>query len=285
MRALGLAAVTVLLVSGRANAELVAGQATTVSHPMLQVSGTGTAQVAPDTVRVTASVITEGAIVDTARERNAQVVQRAMKAVEALKLRNVATKTVDYTMQRVTRDVHTNAKADLLSLDVPWKVTASQPEGLMYTLDLPVVLGYEAKNSVTVRVQGVPADELSASAGKIVDALMASGCNQITSVAYSLEQDQTAARREALVKAVKDAQMTAEVVAAAAGRKITGIRSISPSYSPRLLRPEDAVLWRRGRACRGRDGLGPTDRDLADERHAGTHRTSAGELRTRLQRR
>jgi uncharacterized protein YggE len=36
--------------------------------------------------------------------------------------------------------------------------------------------------------------------------------------------------REALTKAMKDAQTTAEAVAAAAGRKIVGIRNISPAY-------------------------------------------------------
>ncbi len=225
-----IAVVALLALAGGAQAEMVAGQATMVPRPMLSVNGTGTVQVPPDTVRVTASIITDGATVEQARQKNAQIAQQAMNAVAALKLKNVAMKTVDYTMKRVTTTVHGSVKASLSDLQVPWNAAGLQAGGEMYGIDIPVTLGYEASNSITVRVQGVPPDELSASASKIIDALMAAGCNQITSVAYSLEQDQTTARRDALAKAVKDAQTTADVVAAAAGRKITGIRSISPNY-------------------------------------------------------
>ena len=222
-------AVTVVL-GGAAQAEMVAGQATMVPRPTLQVNGTGTVQVAPDTVRVTASIISEGSTVERARERNAQVAQRAMKAVEALKLRNVAMKTADYTMKRVTTSAHVGVKPDLTKMDIPWDMAVVKPQSDVYGIDIPVVLGYQATNSITVRVQGVPPDELSASASKIIDALMGAGTNEITSVTYSLEQDSSAARREALAKAVKEAQATAQVVADAAGRKIVGIRNISPAY-------------------------------------------------------
>jgi uncharacterized protein YggE len=227
-----IAMVVALAFAGAAQAEMVTGEATVVPRPMLSVNGTGTVQVPPDTVRVTASIITDAATVAEAREKNAQVAQRAMNAVAALELRNVAMKTADYTMKRVTTTVHGNVKANLSDLQVPWNAAGLQTSGDMYGIDIPITLGYEASNSITVRVQGVPPDELSSSAGKIIDALMDAGTNQITSVAYSLEKDSTAARREALAKAVKDAQMTADVVAATAGRKIVGIRSISPSYYP-----------------------------------------------------
>ncbi len=59
---------------------------------------------------------------------------------------------------------------------------------------------------------------------------MAAGCNQITRVSYSLEQDPNTAQRQALAKAMEDAQLTAQTIAQAAGRTITGIRSINPSY-------------------------------------------------------
>jgi hypothetical protein len=238
--------VTVLVLGGVAQAELLQGQVTTVGHPMLSVSGSGIVQVAPDTLRVTASVITEGPTVAEAREQNARIVRRAMEAVKALKLSNVSTKTLNYTMERVTRDARVDVKADLAKLDLPWKAAITNLESSTFNISVPVTLGYRAANSATVRVQGVAREELSESAGKIVDALMAAGCNQITSVAYSLERDNSAAMpamREALAKAVKDAQMTAEAVASAAGRKIVGIRSISPSYRvPESYRQVQALL-------------------------------------------
>jgi uncharacterized protein YggE len=232
MRAWWVVVVVAALVwlGGAARAEMVQGQAMPVDHPILSVSGSGTVEVAPDTLRVTASVITEGDTVEAARDRNAHIVQRALAGVKALKLTNTATKTLNYTMERVTRDATVGLKADPAKWDMPWKLPIVEADRTHFDISFPVTLGYRASNSLTVRIQG-SREKLSDGAGKIIDALMAAGCNQIMSVAYTLEKDATGPMREALTKAVKDAQMTAEAVAAAAGRKITGIRSINPGYS------------------------------------------------------
>jgi uncharacterized protein YggE len=218
-----------LAFGGAARAEMVEGQATQVTHPMLSVSGEGTVEVAPDTARITASIVTEGDTVETARNRNATIVQAAMAAVNALKLPNVTTKTLNYTMERVTSEASVTLKVDPAKWDIPWKIAQPDVNQSNFRIGVPVTLGYRASNSITVRIQGTR-EELSDAAGKIIDALMAAGVNQITSVAYSLEKDENTGRREALAKAVKDAQMTAEAVAAAAGRKIVGIRNINPGY-------------------------------------------------------
>jgi uncharacterized protein YggE len=218
---------------GAAQADLAQGEVTTIGHPVLSVSGSGTVEVDPDTVLVAASITTEGESVAEARERNAQIAKRAMQAVEALKLKNVRTKTLNYTMERVTRDAEAKLKVDPSKQYIPWKTTVSDVQESNFTIQFPVTLGYRAAKSLTVRIEGLPRDELSAGTGKIIDALMEAGCNQISKVSYSLEKDHEGAMREALVKAVKDAQATAEVVAAAAGRRIVGIRSIRPSYETR----------------------------------------------------
>lgn len=218
-----------LAVGGAASAELVAEKVTEIAHPMLTVTGQGTVEVAPDTARVTAAVITEGDTVETARERNAQIIKQAMAAVDALKLANVTTKTLNYTMERVTSEASVTLKIDPAKWDIPWKIAEPDVNQSNFRIGVPVTLGYRASNSLTVRIQGTR-EELSDASGKVVDALMGAGTNSITSVAYSLEKNENAGMREALIKAVKDAQMTAEEVAAAAGRKIVGIRNISPSY-------------------------------------------------------
>jgi uncharacterized protein YggE len=222
--------VALLGLSGAASAEMVQGQAMPVNHPMLSVSGSGTVEVSPDTLRVTASVITEGDTVEAARDRNAQIVQQALAGVKALKLTNTATKTLNYTMERVTRDATVELKADPSKWDMPWKMPIVDADRSHFDISFPVTLGYRASNSLTVRIQG-SREKLSDGAGKIIDALMAAGCNQIASVAYTQEKDNTGPMREALIKAVKDAQITAEAVAAAAGRKIVGVRNINPGYS------------------------------------------------------
>ena len=251
--------VVLLAWGGAASAEMVPGQATTVGHPMLSVSGSATVQVEPDTLRVTASVITEGDTVEVARERNAQIVTRAMAGVKALRLKDAATKTLNYTMERVTRDANVGLKADPSSWDIPWKTGILDAERSHFDISFPVTLGYRASNSLTVRIQG-GREKLSEGAGKIIDALMAAGCNQIMSVAYTLEKDTTGPMREALTKAVKDAQMTAEAVAAAAGRKIVGIRNISPGYSRPSweMRNVQAVYAGRGGYGGGEPAATPT---------------------------
>ncbi|UCH36000.1 MAG: SIMPL domain-containing protein [Armatimonadota bacterium] len=224
-----IAGAVILALGGAASAEMVKGQATTIAHPTMTVTGSGTVEVAPDTLRVTASIITEGDTVEAARERNAQIVRAAMDAVKALNLANVMTKTLDYTLERVTQNASVRLKVDPSKWDIPWKITETDLADSSFHIDVPVTLGYRAANSLTVRIQG-EREALSDGAGKIIDALMAAGTNQITSVAYTLEKDNSAAMRESLTKAVRDAQMTAEAVAAAAGRTIVGIRNISPSY-------------------------------------------------------
>jgi len=219
----------ILAFGGASLAEMVQGEAAQVMHPMLSVSGEGTVEVAPDTARITASIITEGDTVETARNRNATIVQAAMAAVKGLRLPNVTTKTLNYTMERVTSEASVTLKVDPAKWDIPWKIAQPDVSQSNFRIGMPVTLGYRASNSITVRIQGTR-EELSDATGKIIDALMAAGVNQITSVAYSLEKDENTGRREALTKAVKDAQMTAEAVAAAAGRKIVGIRNISPGY-------------------------------------------------------
>jgi hypothetical protein len=242
------ACITALALGSCASAELVQGQATTLPHPMLQVSGEGTVEVAPDTARVTASIITEGDTVEAARERNARIVQAAMAAAKALKLPNATTKTLNYTMERVSRDASVVLKVDPSKLEIPWKAAIGDAQISHFDVSFPVTLGYRASNSLTVRLQGGTREELSAGAAKVIDALMEAGTNQITSVAYSPEKDERTALREALTRAVKDAQMTAQAVAAAAGRKIVGIRSITPSYMRPLpkMRQVQAVYAGRG---------------------------------------
>lgn len=228
-----LAVLLLHLSSGSARAELVEGTVTAVPRPTLHVTGRGTLRVAPDTVRITARIVTEGPSVADARERNARIVQAALGSVASLGLPNAASRTVDYTLERVTRDARVEIKTDPEKWDLPWRSTVGEGSASSFDLTVPVTLGYRASNSLTVRVQGVPAEELSSAAGRIVDALMEAGCDEISRVSYTLEMadayDQ--AVRGALVLAVKDAAATAEAMASASGRHIAGIRHMEPSRS------------------------------------------------------
>lgn len=66
--------------------------------------------------------------------------------------------------------------------------------------------------------------------GKIIDIAFGAGANTLNDIAFSAF-DTEEASTEALTAAVKDARRKAEIMAAAAGLKITGIESITESYS------------------------------------------------------
>lgn len=66
--------------------------------------------------------------------------------------------------------------------------------------------------------------------GKIIDIAFGAGANTLNDIAFSAS-DTEEASTEALTAAVKDARRKAEIMAAAAGLKITGIESITESYS------------------------------------------------------
>ena len=66
--------------------------------------------------------------------------------------------------------------------------------------------------------------------GKIIDIAFGAGANTLNNIEFSAS-DTEEASAEALTDAVKDARRKAEIMAAAAGLKITGIESITELYS------------------------------------------------------
>ena len=77
----------------------------------------------------------------------------------------------------------------------------------------PTVIGYRAVNSITVETGSL---EL---VGPLIDAAIAAGANQVNSLGYSL-RDNTKARSDAITKATKDAAAQAQSLAAALGVKL-----------------------------------------------------------------
>src|SRR5262249_9727633 len=77
----------------------------------------------------------------------------------------------------------------------------------------PLVSGYRAQNSITVRT-----GEL-ALVGPLIDGAIEAGANRVDSLNYSLSED-SKARVEAITKATRDAQTQASALAAALGVKL-----------------------------------------------------------------
>ena len=94
-----------------------------------------------------------------------------------------------------------------ISLNPQYRYVENQP---------PVVTGYQATNSVTVRFRDI------AKSGAILDALVAAGANQINGPTLTLDKPQ-AAQDEARADAIKIARARAELYASAAGLTVKRI--------------------------------------------------------------
>ena len=84
------------------------------------------------------------------------------------------------------------------------------------------VTGYTVNNSVIVVVRDIKLT------GKVIDAALNNGANEINSLDFSTS-DTKAVRKVALLNAVQDARDKADIIAKGLGKRIVGIQSVSES--------------------------------------------------------
>jgi uncharacterized protein len=159
----------------------------------LDIVGTGEVSRVPDQARISAGVMTQAQSANDALRRNAERMQ-AVRA--ALRQAGIA-----------DRDIQTSA----INLHPEYRYQENQP---------PQLVGYRASNQVTVRFRDL------ANAGRILDALVAQGANQIAGPSLGLsdpDEAMNAARQEALT----DARARAEIYARALGMRVRRIVSVS----------------------------------------------------------
>ncbi len=160
---------------------------------VLDVSAEGRTTRVPDVATIRAGVVSQAATAAAALSDNAQ---RLNRVLAALKKAGVA-----------PRDIATAS----VGLSPQYRYAENQP---------PVITGYQATNSVSVRFRDV------AKSGVILDALVGEGANQIDGPNLSIDQPD-AALDEARADAVKRARARAELYARAAGMRVTRIVSIT----------------------------------------------------------
>jgi uncharacterized protein YggE len=182
-----------------------AGEEKDMEVPILTVSGSGTARVAPDEATVRLGVLAQA---PTAREAQGQVNRSAQAVLDAIRKLGVAAERIQTTG---------------LSLNPQY----AQGRG-----DSPRITGYQAANTVSVLL-----DDL-AKVGPVIDAGLASGANNLDGVSFGLRDD-AAAKAAALAGAVQSARTKAEALARALKVRLADILevaeggvSISPPPSP-----------------------------------------------------
>lgn len=155
----------------------------------VNVAGDSIVQAQPDTAILTIAVVTQGRRALDAQQENATKTDAVVRALKAAAGAGAEIKTSGYSLQpqRVYKE--------------------NQP---------PTIVGYEARNSVTVTM-----GELT-KVGTVIDAAAQAGSNDVAGIAFTLRQDRPV-RDRALSEATRQAVSKAQVIAQALGGRVTRI--------------------------------------------------------------
>ena len=164
-------------------------------RPTLSVDGQGTGTAAPDIATVTIGVTTQGKDAAKAQNDNAWVSNQIQAAVRGLGIeeKDIQTRNYSFYPNYSTDKDHRNE-----------------------------VTGYTVNNSVIVVVRDIKLT------GKVIDAALSNGANEINSLDFSAS-DTKAVREVALLNAIQDARDKADIIAKGLGKRIVGIQNVSES--------------------------------------------------------
>jgi uncharacterized protein YggE len=192
--------VSTLALPMSATAQVTTTLAPPITGTRLDISATGEVTRVPDIATISAGVTTQA---PTAVEAIGQNATRMERVRAALKRAGIA-----------DRDIQTAS----INLSPQYRYVENQS---------PVLTGYQASNQLSVRFHDIRAS------GKILDALVSEGANQISGPNLSIDHPETALD-EARTKAVAAARARANLYARALGMRVARVISLSESggYSP-----------------------------------------------------
>ena len=181
---------------------------------LLSVSAQAEARRVPDVATISAGVVTQAADANAAMRANATQMDKVMAAIRAAGI--------------AERDIQTSG----VNLNPQYKYVENQA---------PAITGYQASNTVNLKVRDI------AKLGKVLDALVASGANQVNGPSFEIDQPEAAydeARRAALDKAQARAAMYAKTL----GLRVRRIVSISEGGGFQPPMPMPMMAMARGKA-------------------------------------
>ena len=208
--ALGTSAMT----ASAQNAPPQTGYAIPTDGTLLSVSAQAESRRVPDVATVSTGVVTRAADANAAMRANAEQMDKVMAAIRAAGI--------------AERDTQTSG----VNLNPDYRYEENQA---------PVITGYQASNTVNIKVRDL------SKLGKVLDALVASGANQVNGPNFEIDQPE-AAYDEARQAALKKAQTRAEMYAKALGVKVRRIVSISEGAGFRPPVPMPMMAMARGKA-------------------------------------
>ena len=179
--------------------------------PSISVSGQATVSAAPDLAEIEAGVTTEAKTARAASEANAKAMNDVLAALKGTGIapKDVQTSQISLQPQMTSRN---NSSAS------------------------PQITGYRATNRVSVRLRDI------AKIGDTIDALVASGANDIGGIGFSVSQS-SKLLDEARAKAMEDAHRKAAIYAQSAGVTLGAPLNIAEDGAPPIaFRRMDATL-------------------------------------------
>lgn len=169
--------------------------AATIAGTRLDIVATGEVTRVPDIVRINAGVVTQATTAVEAIRQNAARMERVRAALARAGVQ--------------PRDIQTSN----VSLQPDYRYAENQP---------PQLIGYRASNQVNVRFRNI------ADSGRILDALVAEGANQIDGPNLGIDRPE-AALDEARVAALANARARAELYARSLNMRVRRVLLVSES--------------------------------------------------------
>jgi uncharacterized protein YggE len=162
---------------------------------IISVNGQGKATAPPDMAVIQTGVVTQGARAAEALSNNNEVMK---KILGVLKTYKIASKDVQTSSFNVSPEFKRDERG------------RRQPE----------IVGYRVTNQVRVEVRNL------ADLGKVLDALVQAGSNQVSGVSFGID-DPTGVLNQARNRAIADARSRAELYVQAAGVRLGKVLTIS----------------------------------------------------------
>lgn len=167
----------------------------------LDISATGESTRVPDVAIISAGVVTRAPTAGAAIQENSARMDRVLAALKRAGVGD--------------RDIQTSS----ISLNPEYRYQENKP---------PELVAYSASNQVSIRFRDIR------NSGKILDALVAEGANQINGPTLTIDKPE-AALDEARVNAIANGRARADLYAKALGKRVVRLVSVSEgggNYNP-----------------------------------------------------
>lgn len=177
---------------------------------LLSLTAEGESRRTPDLALFSAGVVTSERTAAQALAENSRRMDRVVAALKRAGIQDRDIQTSAISLQPRYSDPDRDAQIRARQTGQPY-VPTNEP---------PRIIGYEARNTVQVRVRRL------GEMGRIIDTLIEAGANQVDGPSFTLDEPR-AAQDEARVEAIAVGRQRAELYARAAGMRVARILSIS----------------------------------------------------------